>query len=252
MSGSSFTLIGKVAIITGASGNGIGKATALLLASKGVRLGLAARSLDKLEEAAGHIRQQYAEASIITVPCDVSKRDDVKQLIRKTYDSYGQVDFMISNAGIMPTSLLEDLEIDKWDAMIDVNLKGVTNAIAATLPIFQKQSSGHFITVASTSGLKVVPTQAVYASTKHAVRTIMEGLRQEVAPKIRSTIITPGITLTDGVQRTKDGKPPSQQIQEMLKIAMDPMAVAKCILFAMEQPPEVNIGEIVVRSSSHR
>jgi NADP-dependent 3-hydroxy acid dehydrogenase YdfG len=142
--------------------------------------------------------------------------------------------------------------VDEWDAMIDVNIKGVTNAIAAALPVFQQQSSGHFITVASTSGLKIVPTQTVYAGTKHAVRAIMEGLRQEVAPTIRSTIITPGVTLTDGIRTTKDGAPPSQQVQDFLKIAMDPMAVARCILFAMEQPQEINIGEIVVRSSAHR
>jgi NADP-dependent 3-hydroxy acid dehydrogenase YdfG len=245
-------LYSKVAIITGASGKGIGRATADLLASKGVRLVLAARTASRLEEAVSSIKAQHAGLSIIGVPCDVSKREDVRRLVRRAHDEYGQVDFFISNAGIMPTALLQEGRIDEWDAMIDINVKSVTNAIAAALPVFEKQSSGHFITVASTSGLKIVPTQTIYAGTKHAVRAIMDGLRQEVAPSIRSTIITPGVTLTDGVQATRDGQPPSQQLQDMLKIAMDPMAVARCIVFAMEQPPEINIGEIVVRASAHR
>lgn len=239
----------KVIAITGAS-SGIGQATAILLTAKGAKLILNGRNADRLNQIVETIKSKEG-TEVIASSGDVSKPEDVERIVQVACERYGRLDAIVSNAGIMPISPLDQLKVEDWNEMLNVNIKGVTNAIAAALPQFKKQQGGHFITVASTSGLKVVPGQAIYAGTKHAVRAIMDGLRQEMVPyHIRATIITSGATRTaifdkrDQMEETK-----AKQMEAYYQMAMDPAAVARCIAFALEQPEEVNIGEIVVRST---
>ena len=180
---------GKVVAITGAS-SGIGEAAGRLLAAAGAKVVLGARRADRLEAIAGDIRKNKGEVEVAAI--DVSKREDLVHFVEKAQDRFGRLDVLVNNAGLMPLSPLDDLRVDEWDRMIDVNIKGVLYGIAAALPVFQKQESGHFINISSVAGHRVTPTAAVYSGTKFAVRAISEGLRQEVGDKIRVTIISPG------------------------------------------------------------
>jgi NADP-dependent 3-hydroxy acid dehydrogenase YdfG len=185
---------GKVIAITGAS-SGIGAATARLLAARGAKVVLGARRLDRLEALANEITAAGGEA--VYARTDVSQRADVTALIELACERYGQLDVLINNAGIGLISPLDELRVEDWDAMIDVNIKGTLYGIAAALPVFRRQEFGHFVNVLSTSGLRIVPLQSVYAGTKNAVRAISEGLRQEAGDKLRVTIISPGFVHTD-------------------------------------------------------
>jgi NADP-dependent 3-hydroxy acid dehydrogenase YdfG len=183
----------KVVAITGATG-GIGEASAMLLAERGAKIVLGAPSEIKLKALAARVTDAGGEA--LGVPIDVTKRDDLARFVDAACKRFGKLDVLFNNAGIGPISPMDDLKIDEWDKMIDINIKGVLYGIAAALPLFRKQGFGQVINTASTAGLKTVPNQAVYSGTKFAVRAISEGLRQEAGPKVRVTVITPGAIKT--------------------------------------------------------
>jgi NADP-dependent 3-hydroxy acid dehydrogenase YdfG len=179
----------KVVAITGAS-SGIGEATALLLAELGAKLALGARRADRLEALAYRIAKTGGEA--VYAPTDVKRRDDLANLIKFACERFGKLDVLVNNAGIAPISLLDELRVDDWEEMIDINLRGVLYGIAAALPVFRRQGFGHFVNVSSTAGIQITPTMAVYAATKNAMRTITEALRQEAGDKLRVTGVSPG------------------------------------------------------------
>jgi NADP-dependent 3-hydroxy acid dehydrogenase YdfG len=236
---------GKVVVIAGAS-SGIGEATALHLAERGARLVLGARRTDRLDDLAGRIASAGGEA--VAVTADVRRREDVAGLVATARYRFGRLDVMVSNAGSMAVSGLDELRTDDWDLMVDVNLKGVLNGIAAALPVFRAQGSGHFVHTASTAAYKVVPTQAVYAATKTAVKALTEGLRQEAGPDLRVTLVSPGFTNTEGIRG--DSEAGVALVVQRDKIAMPPEAVARAIAFAIEQPDGIDVGEIVVRPTA--
>jgi NADP-dependent 3-hydroxy acid dehydrogenase YdfG len=233
---------GKVVAITGAS-SGIGEATATLLAERGARLVLGARNPEKLMAVA-------ARLSAVARATDVSRRDDLTEFVATAVETYGQLDALVSNAGIMPVSRFDELQVDDWVAMVDVNLKGVLFGIAAALPVFRRQGFGHFVNVASTAAFRVTPGQSVYAGTKMAVRAVSEGLRQEAGENLRVTIISPGMTSTNFAESITDAAARAQLEQRRDEIAMPPDAVARAIAFAIEQPPGVDVGEVVVRPTA--
>lgn len=235
---------GKVVAITGAS-SGIGAATARRLAGHGARLVLGARDRDRLEALADEIVRAGGEA--VSVVTDVRRRDDLVRLVDLAGSRHGRLDVLVGNAGIGPISPLDDLRVEDWEDMIDVNLKGFLYGIAAALPVFRRQGSGHFVTVISTAGLKIVPGQAVYAGTKNAVRTICEGLRQEAGGRLRVTGISPGFVRTDFAASMTDPAVRAEIEARMEEIAIPPDAVARAIAFAIAQPDDVDVGDIVVR-----
>ncbi|WP_439698738.1 SDR family oxidoreductase [Mucilaginibacter sp. AW1-7] len=238
---------GKVIVITGAS-SGIGHATALLLAKKGAIVVLGARSLDKLEQLASQIKAEGGQATYAAI--DVTQRQHLEKLVALALATYGKLDVLINNAGIAPISLLDELQVEDWDMMIDVNIKGVLYGIAAALPVFRKQGFGHIINTASTAALKVTPAAAVYSGTKFAVRAISEGLRQEAGPNLRVTIITPGIIKTNLVDSIASPGIKAQIAEAMDSIAISPDAIARAMAYAIEQPADVDISEIVVRPTA--
>src|SRR5882762_10753621 len=234
---------GKVVVITGAS-SGIGEAIAVMLAERGAKIVLGARGLDRLQSLARRIERAGGEVAYAQT--DVRKREDVTSLVNLACERYGQLDVLINNAGIGPISPPDDLRVEDWENMIDINVKGVLYGIAAALPMFRKQGFGHFVNTASTAGLKTTPTMAVYSGTKLAVRAISEGLRQEAGDKLRVTIISPGMTSTAFADSITD--PTARAELEMRRdaIAMPPDAIARAIAFAIEQPADIDVGEIVV------
>ncbi len=238
---------GKVVVITGAS-SGIGEATALLLAKRGAKVVLGARGPERLAALTARIVAAGGEA--VCVPTDVKKRADLTALVALAQERYGQLDVLINNAGVGPLSLLEDLRVEDWEEMIDVNIKGTLYGIAAGLPVFRQQGFGHFINIISTAGLKIVPLQAVYAGTKNAVRTISEGLRQEAGDKLRVTSISPGFVKTNFAESMTNPEAKAQIVDAMDKMAIPPAAIARAVAFAIEQPAEVDVGDIVVRPTA--
>jgi NADP-dependent 3-hydroxy acid dehydrogenase YdfG len=241
------TIDGKVVAITGAS-SGIGEATASLLAERGAKVVLGARNPDKLDAVAARISAAGGEA--VAKAIDVSSRGDLVEFVSLATATYGQLDVLVSNAGIMPVSPFDELRVDDWEAMVDVNLKGVLFGIAAALPVFRRQGGGHFVNVASTAAFRVTPGQSVYAGTKMAVRAVSEGLRQEAGENLRVTIISPGMTSTNFAESITDPAARAELEQRRDVIAMPPAAVARAIAFAIEQPPGVDVGEIVVRPTA--
>jgi len=238
---------GKVIVITGAS-SGIGEATALLLAERGAKVVLGARRLDRLEALATRISEAGAEASYAVT--DVKRREDLSNLVKLACDRYGKLDVLINNAGIAPTSLLDELRVEDWEEMIDVNIKGVLYGIAAALPVFRKQGFGHFVNTSSTAGLITKPTMSVYSGTKSAVRAISEGLRQEAGDKLRVTIISPGFVQTNLADSMTNPEVKAQIINSMDTMAIPPDAIARAIAFAIGQPANVDVGEIIVRPTA--
>jgi len=238
---------GKVIVITGAS-SGIGEATALLLAERGAKVVLGARRLDRLEALATRISEAGAEASYAVT--DVKRREDLSNLVKLACDRYGKLDVLINNAGIAPTSLLDELRVEDWEEMIDVNIKGVLYGIAAALPVFRKQGFGHFVNTSSTAGLITKPTMSVYSGTKSAVHAISEGLRQEAGDKLRVTIISPGFVQTNLADSMTNPEVKAQIITSMDTMAIPPDAIARAIAFAIEQPANVDVGEIIVRPTA--
>ena len=241
------TIDGKVVAITGAS-SGIGEATALLLAERGAKLVLGARNPDGLDAVAARLSATGGDA--IAKVTDVSCREDLTEFVALAAETYGQLDVLVSNAGIMPVSQFDELRVDDWEAMVDVNLKGVLFGIAAALPVFRRQGFGHFVNIASTAAFRVTPGQSVYAGTKMAVRAISEGLRQEAGENLRVTIVSPGMTLTKFAESITDEAARAELERRRDDIAMPPDAVARAIAFAIDQPADVDIGEVVVRPTA--
>jgi NADP-dependent 3-hydroxy acid dehydrogenase YdfG len=238
---------GKVIAITGAS-SGIGEAAALLLAERGATVVLGARRADRLDALADRITAAGGRATSIVT--DVRRREDVTNLIALAVEKYGQIDVLVSNAGVGPISALDELRVQDWEEMIDVNLKGFLYGIAAALPVFRRQGFGQFVNVISTSGLKIVPLQAVYAGTKNAVRTISEGLRQEAGPNLRVTTVSPGYIRTDFADSITSPTVRAQIADTAASIAITPDAVARAIAFGIEQPDDVDVSEIAVRPTA--
>lgn len=235
----------KVIAITGAS-SGIGEATARLLAQRGAAVVLGARRADRLNELAGLIGERAGRAVICAT--DVTRREDVERLVARAVVEFGRLDVLVNNAGISKVGPLSDLDVEGWSAMIDVNVRGVLYGIAAALPVFQRQGHGHFVTTVSTAGIKIVPDQAVYAATKNAVRTIMEGLRQESTNGVvRTTSISPGFVRTELDSSIENAAVRAQIRHTMDEFGIPPEAIARAIAFAIEQPHDVEIGDITVR-----
>jgi len=235
----------KVVAITGAS-SGIGAVTASELAARGAAVVLGARRTDRLDALAARIRAEGGRAEVLAV--DVTRRADLEELVALAVDRFGRLDVLVGNAGVARTAPVADLDVDDWNAMIDVNLRGVLHGIAAALPVFRRQGRGHFVTTVSTSGLKIVPTQAVYAGTKNAVRTLLEALRQESTDGVlRTTSISPGFVHTELVDHIDDPGQRAQAQQAMATLGISPDAVARAIAFAVEQPDDVEIGDITIR-----
>jgi len=237
----------KVVVITGAS-SGIGEATAIMLAERGAKVVLGARGLDRLEALARRIAGAGGEVAYAQT--DVRRREDLTSLVNLACDRYGQLDVLISNAGVMPVSPLDDLRVEDWENMIDINIKGVLYGIAAALPVFRKQGFGHFVNTASTAGHKTVPNQSVYSATKFAVRAISEGLRQEAGEKLRVTIISPGFVRTNFAEGVTNPEVKAQLEGARDKFALPPEAIARAIVFAIEQPADVDVNEIIVRPTA--
>lgn len=235
----------SVIAITGAS-SGIGEATARHLATRGARLVIGARRTDRLEALADEIRRDGGE--VVPVEVDVTRRADLQRLVQTAVDRFGRLDVLVSNAGVSKLGPLADGDVDGWSAMIDVNLRGVLNGIAAAMPVFRRQGNGHFVTTVSTAGLKIVPDMAVYAATKNAVRTLMESLRQESTDGvIRTTSVSPGFVRTELGDSIDDPDARARIRSNMDAIGLSPEAVARAVAFAIEQPRDVEIGEIVIR-----
>lgn len=237
---------GKVTAITGAS-SGIGQATALYLAKRGARVVLGARHEEGLVRLTERITAAGGQASYRVT--DVSKRDDLHGLVRVALEKFGRLDVLFSNAGAMPIGPFDDLAVDDWEQMVDTNIKGVLFGIAAALPVFRRQGFGHFIHTASTAGRKTMPNQVVYSATKAAVLAISDGLRQEMAGQIRVSIVSPGFTDTAFSEHVKSAELKEQMKKAGEKFAMSPEAVARAVAYIMEQPDDINVGEVVVRSS---
>ncbi|WP_037310179.1 SDR family oxidoreductase [Amycolatopsis orientalis] len=238
---------GKVVAITGA-GSGIGEATALLLAERGARLVLGARRSDRLADLAGRIRQAGGVA--VYASTDVTRREDLQALIDLAVERFGRLDVLVGNAGAGPISPLDDLRVDEWDRMVDVNVKGVLHGIAAALPVFRAQGTGHFVTTASTAAFRVVPAMAVYAGTKFAVRAICEGLRQEAGDSLRVTTVSPGPVDTAFAEASTNDQVRKQITETRDRIAIPAVAVANAIAFAIDQPADVDVSEIVIRPTA--
>ncbi|MYM21105.1 SDR family NAD(P)-dependent oxidoreductase [Duganella sp. FT135W] len=234
----------KVVVITGAS-SGLGEATARYLAARGAAVVLGARRTEKLEQIAGEIHTAGGKAEVVAT--DVTNKQQVQALIDTAVRVYGRVDVLINNAGLMSIAPLDELKVDEWDRMIDINVKGVLYGIAAALPQFRKQNSGHFINIASVAGIKVFsPGGTVYSGTKFAVRAISEGLRHEVGGSIRTTTIEPGAVDSE-LKLGSSHQASSNFVQEFYKLAIPADAVARAIAYAIEQPADVDINEIVLR-----
>jgi NADP-dependent 3-hydroxy acid dehydrogenase YdfG len=238
-------ITGKVVAITGAS-SGIGEATALLFAERGAAVVLGARRTERLDALARGIRERGGQA--VAVATDVTVAEDLRRLVERSVEQFGRLDVLVGNAGISRIGPMTDLDTEGWSAMIDVNLRGVLHGIAAALPVFRRQGHGHLVTTVSTSGLKIVPTQAVYAATKNAVRTLLEGLRQESTDGVlRTTAVSPGFVHTELADSIDNPQVREEIIRSRDAFAIAPEAVARAIAFAVEQPADVEIGEITIR-----
>ena len=236
---------GKVVAITGAS-SGIGEATARLLGADGAAVVLGARRTERLDEIVGDIREHGGRA--LTCATDVTRREDLDRLVGLAVEEFGKLDVLVSNAGISKIGPMADLDTDGWSAMIDVNLRGVLHGIAAALPVFQRQGHGHLVTTVSTAGLKIMPTMAVYGATKNAVRTLLEGVRQESTDGVlRTTSVSPGFVRTELDTSIDDIGVREQIRRNMDEFGLPPEAVARAIVFAIEQPHDVEIGDITIR-----
>lgn len=236
---------GKVVAITGA-GSGIGEATALLLASRGAKLMLGARRRNRLEALVARIEASGGTAA--WTAADVRRRADLSDLVEHACERYGRLDVLVSNAGVGPVSPFDELRVEDWDRMIDVNFRGVLYGIAAALPVFRTQGRGQFVHVVSTAGLRIVPHQAVYAATKNAVRTVSEGLRQEAGPDLRVAMVSPGYVSTEFADSVTS---PTVRAQvQAVDFSLSPDDVARAVVFAIEQPSNVDVGDIVVRPTA--
>lgn len=236
----------KVVLITGAS-SGIGEGCARLLAEKGARVVLGARRVERLEQLVEDIRAAGGQA--IARRLDVTDTADVQAFVDAAKAEYGRVDVLLNNAGVMPLSMIEALKLDEWNRMIDVNIRGVLHGIAAALPVMQAQRSGQIINVASIGAYRVSPTAAVYCATKYAVRAISDGLRQEVGGDIRVTLVSPGVVESELADSISD-EGARDAMREFRKVAISPSAIARAVAYAIEQPADVDVSELVVRPTA--
>lgn len=237
----------KVIAITGAS-SGIGRATARLLAKHGHAVVLGARREDELAALTADLVAAGGRAAYRVT--DVTRHVDLQMLVTYAVDRFGRLDVIVNNAGIGPISRFDALQTADWDAMIDVNLRGTLYGIAAALPVFARQQSGHVINVVSTAGLKILPTMGVYAATKNAVRTATEALRQEAGPNLRVTEISPGMVATNFGDSITDRGVRDILEKRSADVAIPPDAIARGIMFAIDQPTDVEIGSIVIRPTA--
>jgi NADP-dependent 3-hydroxy acid dehydrogenase YdfG len=240
----------KVVVITGAS-SGLGEAAARLLSAQGATVVLGARRADRIRSLADELTRNGGKA--LALATDVSSRDQVKRLVDAAVQTYGRIDVMINNAGLMQLSPLERLKVDEWDNMIDINIKGVLYGIAAALPHMQRQKAGHIINVSSVAGHIVTPAGTVYSATKHAVLAISEGLRQEVKPyNLRTTVISPGAVATELANHITDQET-AANIQKFLEgLAIPADSFARAVAFAISQPKDVDVNEILFRPTSQQ
>ncbi len=241
-------ITGKTVVITGAS-SGMGAAAARHLAAKGAAVVLGARRVDRIEALVAEITDAGGKA--IAVPTDVTKHEDLQRLVAAAVDTYGRIDVIINNAGVMPLSPLERVRVDEWDRMIDVNLKGVLYGVAAALPHMIAQKSGHIINVSSVAGHKIFGGSAVYSATKFAVRALSEGLRQEMAPhNIRTTIISPGAVKTELLDHISETDVQKANRDYVAEIGVPAETLARLVAFAINEPEDVGINEILFRPTA--
>lgn len=234
---------GKVVLITGAS-SGIGEATARMLATNGAKVVLGARRTDRLQKIVSEIRERGGTAEYRAL--DVANREDVNAFVAFAVEKFGRVDVIFNNAGVMPVSPMNALKTDEWDRIIDVNIRGVLNGIAAVLPRMQAQGSGHIINTASTGAHAVGAQFGVYCASKYAVRAITEGLRQEM-DTVRVTLISPGVTESElGSDITVDST--ATAVKQLRSIALSPDAIARAVLYAISQPADVDVNEMIIRT----
>lgn len=239
---------GKVVVITGAS-SGLGAATARLLASQGASVVLGARRAERLQALADELTANGGKALAVTT--DVTRRDQVKHLVDAAVETYGHVDVLLNNAGLMPLAPLERLRVDEWEQMLDVNLKGTLYGIAAALPHMKARKAGHIINVSSVYGHKVAPGAAVYCATKFAVRALSEGLRQEVKPyNIRTTVISPGAVATELLDHISEKDIVESVREHVNEIAIPAESFARMVAFAISQPEDVDVNEILFRPTA--
>jgi len=240
----SSSIEGKIVVITGAS-SGLGAATARLLSSQGAIVVLGARRLERIRALADELKGRGGKA--LALETDVTKLEQVTRLVDSAVQEFGRIDVMMNNAGLMPNSPLERLKIEDWDRMIDVNIKGVLYGIAAALPHMKRQMAGHFINVSSVAGHKVRAGGAVYSATKHAVLALSEGLRLEVKPyNIRTTVISPGAVDTE-LPKSVTEPDIAEGVRKIYELAIPPESFARMVAFAISQPDEVDVNEIIFR-----
>lgn len=235
----------KIVLITGAS-SGIGEAVAEELSKAGHTVVVGARRTNRLHDLVGRIEASGGVARAHRL--DVTSRDDFARIVSDTIEEFGRIDVVVNNAGIMPLSPLNALKVNEWDQMVDVNIKGVLNGIAAVLPVMEARGSGHIINVASIGAHRVSPTAAVYCATKYAVWAISDGLRQET-DKVRVTVISPGV-VTSELAATISDDAAREAMHAFRRIAIEPAAIGRAIRYAIEQPADVDVSEIVVRPTA--
>lgn len=239
---------GKVVVITGAS-SGMGEVAARHLSSLGAIVVLGARRADRIEKLAGELNENGGKALAIAV--DVTSLNQVKNLVDSTVEKFGRVDVILNNAGIMPLSPMDRLNVEEWDKMIDVNIKGVLNGIAAVMPHMMEQKSGQIINTSSVAGHKIFGGSAVYSATKFAVRALTEGLRMEVKPyNIRTTIVCPGAVKTELLEHISEADIQQANQDYVGAVGISPDSFARVVAFAISQPEDVDINEIIFRPTS--
>ncbi|MFI8379537.1 SDR family oxidoreductase [Leeuwenhoekiella sp. NPDC079379] len=243
------SLQNKIVIVTGAS-SGIGEATAKTLAKAGANVVLSARRTDRLKELKETIEKEGGKAHVITA--DVTSKEDWKRVIEETHNTYGKVDILVNNAGLMPLSFIENLKVDEWDKMVDVNIKGVLNGVASVVPDMKESKSGHIINISSVAGRKIMPAGAVYCATKYAVRALSEGIRLEMGPKYNTkvTSIEPGFVATELTNTITDDDVKDMMSQYEDLTMLQSQDIADSIYYALTQPGHSSVNEILIRPTN--
>ncbi|MEH7443720.1 SDR family oxidoreductase [Bacillus sp. JJ1122] len=237
----------KIVIITGAS-SGIGRATAVKLASEGAKIVLAARREERLQELAQEIKSQGGTA--VYKQTDVTSLEEVQSLAEFALEQFGKIDLLFNNAGIMPLSYMKNNRVEEWNQMIDVNIKGVLHGVSAVLPYMLKSNSGHIITTSSVAGHGIFPSGTVYCATKFAARVIMEGLNKELTKtNIRTTTISPGVVDTELTDLIIDEEVrPIFENPDLPSIKSED--IANAVYYALSQPASVAVNEIIIRPTN--